>query len=315
MAVHLHGASGGRLLLALVLNVVITVAQIVGGIISGSLALLSDALHNFSDVSALTISYFAQKISAKKATRSGTFGYKRAEIIAALFNSSVLAGIGVYLIYESLMRLYHPQPVVSSWVMALGMLGVVVNGGSIWLLEAEAEGSMNIKAAYLHLLGDTLTSVAVVAGGAAIHFWQVYWVDPLISILIALYLIYASLSLIRESTAILMEFAPKGVDIDKIAEEVCKIADIENIHRIHLWRLGDRDVFLQAHLDFRRNLTLEEVTGRIEEVEKLLKERFGITGVVLLPEYMRDDEKDLIEGESDDKPERLTAGKTPRKHS
>lgn len=298
MAIHLHGVSGGRLLLALVLNVVITVAQIIGGIISGSLALLSDALHNFSDVSALAISYIAQKISSKRATRFGTFGYKRAEIIAALFNSSVLVGIGLYLIYESVIRFYNPQPIVSSLVMALGALGVVVNGGSIWLLEAEAEGSMNIRAAYLHLLGDTLTSVAVVAGGAAIHLWQIYWVDPLISILIALYLIFASVSLIRESTAILMEFAPKGVDIGEIAEEVSKIPDIENIHRIHLWRLGDREIFLQAHLDFSRNLTLKETTRRIEEVEKMLKERFGITHVVLQPEYMRDDEKSLIRGES-----------------
>ena len=298
MAIHLHGVSGGRLLLALVLNVVITVAQIIGGIISGSLALLSDALHNFSDVSALAISYIAQKISSKRATRFGTFGYKRAEIIAALFNSSVLVGIGLYLIYESVIRFYNPQPIVSSLVMALGALGVVVNGGSIWLLEAEAEGSMNIRAAYLHLLGDTLTSVAVVAGGAAIHLWQIYWVDPLISILIALYLIFASVSLIRESTAILMEFAPKGVDIGEIAEEVSKIPDIENIHRIHLWRLGDREIFLQAHLDFSRNLTLKETTRRIEEVEKMLKERFGITHVVLQPEYMRDDEKSLIKGES-----------------
>jgi len=315
MGAHLHGVSGGRLLLALALNIVITVAQIIGGIVSGSLALLSDALHNFSDVSALAISYFARKISAKRATKFGTFGYKRAEIIAALFNSSVLAGIGAYLIYESAMRLYDPQPVVSSWVIVLGMLGVVVNGGSIWLLEAEAEGNMNIRAAYLHLLGDTLTSVAVVIGGAAIYFWQIYWADPLISILIALYLIYASVSLVRESTAILMEFAPKGIDIDEIVEEVGKIPDIENIHQIHLWRLGDREIFLEAHLDFSRNVTLKEATRRIEEVEKMLKERFGITGVVLQPEYMRDDEKDLIEGEESGKSEQFTAGKTPRKHS
>ncbi len=315
MGIHLHGVSGGRLLLALVLNIVITVAQIIGGIISGSLALLSDALHNFSDVSALAISYIAQKISSKRATRFGTFGYKRAEIIAALFNSSVLVGIGVYLIYESVMRLYNPQPVTASWVIALGMLGVVVNGGSIWLLEAEAKGNMNIRAAYLHLLGDTLTSVAVVVGGTAMYFWHIYWVDPLISILIALYLIYASISLIRESTGVLMEFAPGHIDIDKIAEEVGKIPDIDNIHQIHLWRLGDKDIFLEAHLDFSRNITLKKATRRIEEVEKMLKERFGITHVVLQPEYMRDDEKDLIEGESHDKPKQFAAGETPRKHS
>ncbi|BBG66506.1 cobalt-zinc-cadmium resistance protein CzcD [Hydrogenimonas sp.] len=300
MGIHRHKVSGDRLFLAIVLNVVITVAQIVGGVISGSLALLSDALHNFSDVTALTISHVARTISARKATSRSTFGYKRAEIIAALFNASVLVGIGIYLIYESVVRFYDPQPVLSSWVIVLGLLGVVVNGGSIWLLEAEAEGSMNIRAAYLHLLGDTLTSAAVVAGGTAMYFWQIYWVDPLVSVLIALYLIYASLSLIRESTGVLMEFAPEHIDIEKIAEEVKRVPDIENIHKIHLWRLNDKDLFLQAHLDFSRNLSLAEVNRRMGEVEKMLKERYGISYVVLQPEYMRKDEKFLIEGESHD---------------
>ncbi len=294
MGIHRHETKGSRLVLVIILNVVITVAQIVGGVISGSLALLSDALHNFSDVSALTISHVARTISRKKATRIGTFGYKRAEIIAALFNSSVLVGIGIYLIYESFVRFYAPQHINSEWVIVLGLLGVVVNGGSIWLLEAEAEGNMNIKSAYLHLLGDTLTSAAVVAGGVAMHFWQTYWVDPLVSIIIAIYLIYASLSLIRESTAVLMEFAPSHIDLEEIAEAVAAEPDIKNIHHIHIWRLNDKEVYLQAHIDFSRNLTLEETTRRLEKLESMLRERFGITHAVLQPEYMKNDNKGVI---------------------
>ncbi len=291
---------GGRLLVAILLNVIITVVQIVGGIVSGSLALLSDALHNFSDVTALTISHIARRLSSKRATVTGTFGYKRAEIIAALFNSSVLIGIGLYLIYESIVRFYDPQPVASAWVMGLGMLGVVVNGGSIWLLEAEAEGSMNIRAAYLHLLGDTLTSAAVVAGGAAMYFWHIYWVDPLISVAIALYLIYASLSLVKESTWVLMEFVPEDLDPKEIAEAVTKEPDIKNLHHLHIWRLNDREIYLQAHIDFSRDLSLKEVTEKITEIERMLKRRFGISHTVLQPEFMRDDEKDLIKGVDSD---------------
>ncbi|WP_457592176.1 cation diffusion facilitator family transporter [Hydrogenimonas sp.] len=298
MGVHHHKIGGGKLLIAIVLNLILTVVQIVGGIISGSLALLSDALHNFSDVSALTISHVAHTLSSKKATVKETFGYKRAEIIAALFNASVLIAIGIYLIYESFVRFYDPQPVVSVWVVGLGMLGVIVNGGSIWLLEAEAKGNMNIRAAYLHLLGDTLTSVAVVAGGAAMYFWHIYWIDPLISIAIALYLIYASLSLVKESTGVLMEFVPEDLDVEEIAEAVAREPDIKNIHHLHIWRINDREVFLQAHLDFEQNLSLQEVTRRIEKIEKMLKHRFGISHAVLQPEFMRDDEKDLIKGES-----------------
>ncbi|WP_456402103.1 cation diffusion facilitator family transporter [Hydrogenimonas sp.] len=296
MNVHHHPVSRRNLALAVVLNIVITAAQLVGGVISGSLALLSDALHNFSDVMSLLISWFANRIATREADAKSTFGYRRAEILAALFNASALVGIGIYIVYEAIGRMMHPESIDSLWVIWLGVLGVLVNGGSIWLLHADARGNVNIKAAYLHLLGDVLTSVAVVVGGVLIHFWQIFWIDPLISIGIAIYLVYASAGLIRETVGVLMQFAPETVDIGRIAEEVRRVHGIENIHHIHLWRLGEHEIFLEAHVDFSSNIRLKEATQKIAEIEKLLNERFGITHVTLQPEYRRDDSKSLIGG-------------------
>jgi len=291
---HTHDISGAKLLVAVVLNVLITVAQVVGGIMAGSLALLSDALHNFSDVMALLISWFAHRISHKAADSSRTFGYKRAEIVAALFNASVLAGIGVYLVYASIMRLIYPEPVLSSWLIWMGLLGIVVNGGSIFLLEADARANMNIRAAYLHLLGDVLTSVAVVLGGVAIALWEIVWVDPLISIIIALYLIAASAGLIKESTGVLMQFAPPQIDLQAVADTVCDDPAIAGIHHIHLWRLSDHAIHLEAHLDFTEDLPLSRTTAAVEALENRLHARFGITHTTFQCEYGRDDDKRLI---------------------
>jgi len=291
---HSHDIGGGRLLVAVVLNLIITLAQVAGGLLAGSLALLSDALHNFSDVMALLISWFAQRIAHKEADGLRTFGYKRAEIVAALFNASVLVGIGVYLVYASVVRLMHPEPVLASWVVWMGLLGIVVNGGSIFLLEAGARANMNIRAAYLHLLGDVLTSVAVVLGGVAIALWHIYWIDPLISIVIALYLITASVGLIRESTGVLMQFAPPTVDLHAVADAIRSAPAVADVHHMHLWRLSDHAIHLEAHLDFAEDLPLSQATHTVETLEQTLLERFGIAHTTFQCEYGRDDDKSLI---------------------
>lgn len=291
---HHHDISGVKLLIAIVLNAIITAAQVAGGIISGSLALLSDALHNFSDVMALLISWFAHRISHKEADETKTFGFKRAEIVAALFNASVLAGLGVYLVYASVMRLIHPEPVLSEWIVWMGALGIVVNGGSLFLLEADARDNMNIRAAYLHLLGDVLTSVAVVLGGVAISLWEFYWIDPLVSIAIALYLITASVKLIRESSGVLMQFAPASIDACDVEKAILAESGIANVHHMHLWSLSDHAVHLEAHLDFNSDVPLSTASKTVETLETLLRERFGITHTTFQCEYGRHDKKDLI---------------------
>ncbi len=290
---HHHEVSGSKLFLTVVLNVIITVAQIVGGVISGSLALLSDAMHNFSDVLALLIAWGANRLSLKPSEESKTFGFKRAEIIAALFNSSLLLAIAIFLIYEAVHKFFHPEPVGSNWVIWLGVLSIVLNSASVLLIKDDSHDNMNVKAAYLHLMTDVATSIAVVIGGLLMKYLHIYWVDSVITILIAFYLIYASYDIIKESVAILMQFAPE-INLEELAKSVAQIEEIENIHHIHIWRLNDHDIFLEAHIDFTNNLKLDEVRVKLEEVEELLKSKFHISHITLQPEFNRDDSKNLV---------------------
>ncbi len=270
---HHHGEiSGGKLLFSVVLNLVITVAQFIGGIFSGSLALLSDALHNFSDVMSLIISYYAHRLSHRPQNLRQTFGFKRAEILAALFNASVLIAVSVYLIVEAFNRLIEPQPVASTWVMVLAALGIVVNGLSAWLLHRDADRNINIRSAYLHLMGDLMTSFAVLAGGALIYLYGWYWIDPILSLLISVYLIRSSFSIVRASTGMLMQFAPSDVSVDAVMETVEQFPSIESIHHIHLWQLDDESVFLEARLNFHDDLKLSEVSEIVHDLGHALEE-------------------------------------------
>ena len=291
---HHHELSGKNLLITILLNVLITVSQIVGGFLSGSLALLSDAMHNFSDVLALLIAWGANRLAAKPGTESRTFGYKRAEILAALFNASVLIAVAVFLIVEAVRKFLHPEPIASGWVIGLGLLSILLNAASVLLVKEDAKESINVRAAYLHLLTDVMTSAAVVVGGVLMYYWQLFWVDPLISVLIALYLIWASFDLVRESGAILMQFTPRGVDVEAVAEAIEEEPEIANAHHLHLWQLDDKRIFLEAHLDFREDLPLSKATEVIDRIERKLHDAFGIEHSTFQCEYGRNDNKERI---------------------
>ncbi len=291
---HHHELSGKNLFITIVLNIVITLSQIVGGIFSGSLALLSDAMHNFSDVLALLIAYGANRFALRSCTPTKTFGYKRAEILATLFNASALVGIGIFLIIESFHKFYHPEKVDSIWVIGLGILSIILNAVSVLLIKDDAHSNMNIKAAYLHLLTDVMTSVVVVVGGILMYYYQLFWVDPAISLLIAFYLIWASVGLIKESSSILMQFAPTHIKMDELITSIISEVEIENIHHIHLWRLDDNRTHLEAHLDFAENVTLEVSNKIIDKLEVNLHDTFGIEHTTFQCEYNRKDDKSII---------------------
>lgn len=263
---HDNDISGGKLLFSVILNLVITFAQFVGGILSGSLALLSDALHNFSDVMSLIISYYAHKISHRPQNLVQTFGFKRAEILAALFNASVLIAVSVYLIVESIHRFLHPVAVASVWVMGLATLGILVNGLSAWLLHRDAHNNLNIRSAYLHLMGDLMTSVAVLIGGGVMYLYGWVWIDPLLSLMISLYLIRSSYKIVREASGMLMQFSPAHVSVDAIVEAVGAFDAIESIHHIHLWQLDDETVFLEARLNFHNDVLLSEANDVVHDL-------------------------------------------------
>lgn len=291
---HHHNVSGKNLFITIILNLIITFAQIIGGILSGSLALMSDALHNFSDVLSLVLAYGANRLASKESSLEKTFGYHRAEIIATLLNASILIVISFYLIYEAIYKLYHPHPIDSLWVIGLGLLGIVVNGLSVFIIKEDAESNMNFKAAYLHLMGDVLTSVAVVVGGILMYYFAIFWVDPLITILIAIYLLWASFALLKSSLHVLMQFVPEELKVSEIVEEIMSSSEIKDVHHLHVWQLDDHRIHLEAHLNFKENLSLEESISIVDRIEKKLKDSFGISHTTFECEHNRCSDREII---------------------
>ncbi|MEZ2413702.1 cation diffusion facilitator family transporter [Muriicola sp. E247] len=282
---HHQKLSGKKLLISILLNIVITLAQVIGGIISGSLALLSDALHNFSDVLSLIISYLANRFTSKQASTTKTFGYKRAEIMAAFVNSATLIVIAVVLIKEAVERFLQPEPIAPALVIWLSALGILVNGFSVLLLKKDAGQNMNMKSAYLHLLTDMMASVAVLIGGLLMYFYQLYWVDPLLTILIGLYLIYMGYDLLKSSSKVLMLFTPDQIKVDEIVKIVGDHPAIKNVHHVHIWQLNEREIHLEAHIDFYENINLNAFDDILKGIEEKVYHDFGITHLSIQPEF------------------------------
>jgi len=286
---------GKNLVFSILLNLVITIAQITGGIVSGSFALISDALHNFSDVLSLVFSLFANRLSRRKASLDQTFGYKRAELIAAFVNAITLIVVAFILIYEDVLRFFHPEPIQSTIVIWLALLGIVVNGGSVLLLKKDSEHNLNMKSAYLHLLTDMMASVAVLVGGILMHFYGWFWVDSVMTMLIAFYLIYVSYDLIKTSTKMLMLFTPDHINITDIVREVHKIEGVSKLHHIHVWHLNDDELHLEAHLDCSEDIKMSDFNILLDEIEAVLFREFQINHINIQPEFKKEeDSKDFI---------------------
>ncbi|MGF1555795.1 cation diffusion facilitator family transporter [Paucihalobacter sp.] len=283
-----------NLLIAIFLNIGITAAQVVGGFISGSLALLSDALHNFSDVVSLVISYLASKLSKRKASTHKTFGYKRAEILAAFINASTLVIVAVLLIIESIKRFQNPQVIDSNLVIWLSLLAIAFNGFSVLLLKKSAAHNLNMKSAYLHLLTDMLASVAVFIGGLLMKFYQLYFVDSVLTLAIALYLIYVGYDLLKNSTRILMLFTPDHINIESIVKRVNTIENVKKLHHVHVWSLNDDELHLEAHLDLKDNISIESFNIILIQIEAMLTEEFNINHITIQPEFNKTDSKEII---------------------
>ncbi len=291
---HSRDLKGRNLFISIFLNILITVAQVIGGIWSGSLSLLSDALHNFSDVLSLIISYFANILSKKEASSNKTFGYKRAEIIAAFVNSSTLIIVAVILIKESIERFLNPQVVASELVIWLSLFGILANGFSVLLLRRDSRSNMNMRSAYLHLLTDMMASVAVLLGGLLMKYFEAYWIDPTLTILIAFYLIYMGYDLLKASTRVLMLFTPNTIEVERIVEAILKIDSIKNVHHVHIWQLNEEEVHLEAHIDFDRDINLSEFDIILSKIEEEVYHSFGINHVNIQPEYGKCDLKNII---------------------
>lgn len=292
---HQHHISGRNLFFTILLNIIITIAQLIGGFLSGSLALISDAVHNFSDVLSLIVSFVANWLTKKrKQTLSQTFGFKRAEIVAAFFNAGTLIVIAIFLIIEAIKRFQNPQEISGNTVILLAFLGIVVNGLSVLFLQKDAHHNLNMKSAYLHLMTDMLTSVAVLIGGLMIKYFQIYWIDPILTLIISAYLIYMSWNIFIDSLKILMLFAPDTIVMEDIEKTVVAISGVKNIHHVHVWQLNDHEIHLEAHIEFESDIKLSQFDEKCIEIEDILRSQFGIHHTNLQPEFKRDDKKEFI---------------------
>lgn len=282
-----------RLIITMLLNFIITVVQVIGGIISGSLSLISDALHNFSDGISIIISYIAIKLREKDNSYKHTFGFKRAEILAAVINSAVLVAICFYLFYEAVERFSNPEPIKGMLMTGVAAVGLIANIIGTLLLKRDAKHSMNIRSSYLHLLSDAVSSVAIVLGGIAIIFWKIYWIDPALTILIGLYILKESFQILTEAVHVLMEGTPPGIELKEIQKAVENIEEVEDIHHVHIWTVGESDVHLEAHVNVP-DMMLSKSNLLGDKIEMLLKDKFGINHITLQFECNKCEDASLV---------------------
>ena len=290
---HSSEVSTTRLLITMTLNFIITIAELIGGILSGSLALISDALHNFSDGIAIIISYIAIRLNKKPVSENFTFGFKRAEIIAAVFNASVLIGISIYLFIESYKRFVNPEPIEGSLMIIVASIGLIANVIGTLLLQKGAKDNMNIKSAYLHLMSDAVSSVGVIIGGIFIYFYNVYWIDPILTVLISIYIIKESYLIVKEATFVLMMAAPNNLSLSEIEKEILTIKEIHNIHHVHIWRVNDKEVHFEAHAQVE-DIMVSSTDSILEQAQHLLSTKFNIHHLTLQFECNKCDDVGLI---------------------
>jgi cobalt-zinc-cadmium efflux system protein len=243
---------------------------------------LSDAVHNLSDTIAIALSYFANRIAQKPKDAKRSYGYKRAEILSAFINSSVLLSISIVLIYEAFKRLKSPESINGTLMIIVAFIGLVANLVSVYLLKSDSKENLNIKSSYLHLLSDTVSSVGVLAGGVAIRLWGVLWLDPLITVLISLYILKETWKVIRTTVDILMQ-SSAILDYEAIKRDIERIDKVKNIHHVHTWMINEKTIYLEAHIDME-DMQLSEVEQVYRKIEQCLKDDHGISHVTLQAE-------------------------------
>ena len=269
----------------MVLKIVLTIAEVLGGWFSGSLSLLSDALHNLNDVLSIVISWFAVKMAAKEHDKKNTFGYRRATIIAAVINATLLIIMSLFLFREAYFKFIQPEKINALLVIVIAAIGIVLNAVAVYLLHKSSGDDLNMRAVYLHFLSDALSSVGVMVGGIVIYYFDAYWIDPALTVLIGLYILKESYEILKESANILMQGTPKTVDIDEIAEELEKMDAIKNIHHVHIWALDEHTLFFEAHVNLQNDIWVSELSAIYEKLEQVLKGHFGVTHLTIQFEY------------------------------
>jgi len=275
----LPAAPDRRLIISLGLNLIITLLQVVGGIVANSLGLLSDAAHNLSDVVALALSLWAVRLGRRPATPRRTFAYKRAEILVALLNSAVLVAVSIYIIVEAVRRLLDPQPVEGLWVIGFAAGGLVVNSLAALLLHGYRR-DLNLRSAFLHLVGDAATSFGVMMSGLVVYLWDWNYADAIISIVVSLWIGREAVTIVRDTVNVLMEGTPEGVEFAEVEAAILAVPGVKGVHDLHIWSISSSELALSAHL-VAEDRALSEITTLIVTVKDVLAREHGVGHVTL----------------------------------
>jgi cobalt-zinc-cadmium efflux system protein len=241
---------------------------------------------------AIALSYFTNRIGQRPKDNRRTFGYKRAEIISAFINSTVLLAISALLIYEAIKRISAPEKINGSLMIIVASIGLVANLLSVFLLKRDSQHNLNIKSSYLHLLSDTLSSVGVLVGGVAISLWNVVWIDPVITILISLFIFRETWHVVKMTIDILMQ-SSAVLDYEEIKKDIERIDKVKNIHHVHSWMINEKTIYFEAHIDME-DILLSEVEKVYDEIEHVLKENYGISHVTIQAECDKCDDKNIF---------------------
>lgn len=289
MTPHSHDSDvhGQRLWTAVIVNLVLTLAQVAGGVIAGSLALIADALHNLSDAGSLLLALVARRIARRPADEVMTFGYGRAEIIAALINFTTLIVIGMYLIYEAIARAIDPQPIAGWIVVIVATVALVIDLVTVWLTYTLSRESMNVRAAFLHNVADALASVGVIIAGTLVILFDWRLADPIVTLVIAGYVLYHGVSEIGSAIRILMSGTPVGSDVEETIRVMEAVDGVVSVHHVHLWAIDEHRQSLEAHVETVElsGLAAEALKA---ETKEALRNRFGIAHTTLELEYVGD---------------------------
>lgn len=270
---HHHGEVNEKtihlLLLSFVINILLSIAEIIGGIISGSISLIGDALHNTSDAFSILIAFIAFKIGRKKASTKYTYGLKRAETIGGFVNLILLFLSGLYLLFEGTQRLITPQQIEGEIIIWISLLALIIDVITAKISHHDSSHNSNMKMVFIHNLADALGSIGVIISGLFIVYFDIYRIDGFIALLIACYMIFQAIISFPKIVNILMNAAPDNIDIEEIKKEILKIKGIKGIHHIHLWCINEHDISLECHIE-AKDIKL------INQINKLLKEKFAI---------------------------------------
>lgn len=263
---HTHGASTRALAWSLGLTFVILVAEGVGGYLSNSLALLADAGHVLTDAGALGLSLFVAWLARQPGSPAKTFGYLRWEILAALINGATLLLISAWIVYEAIMRFQHPEPVAGGLMLWVAVLGLAVNGIAVWLLHGVRDGGLNIRGAYLHVLGDMLASGGTVVAAIVIKATGWLVADPIASLVTTVLIIAGAWRLVRESVNVLLEAAPPHIELDQVRARIESLDGVESVHDLHVWTVTSGMVAMSAHAIVRDSTDHQRVLERAQDI-------------------------------------------------